>query len=173
MRTIKCCVDGATEELLTIKIKMKLLFYSILFAFRNSNTSWTDSRRQVDEDTECVTVGMMNSQSTRRKKPVPVPICPTIISRELSWDRTWASGTQLTNEPHFYFKYLARTAQWTPRLCHKNRSCNAVERYDLCPEIHIKHIHAVCGQNIVFLNVKTWWYIRLPLSHSLHELAWL
>ena len=67
---IKCCVDGATEQLLTIKIKTKHLFYPMLFVFRNSYTFWAIPRRHVNEYIEYVTGGMMTGQSTRRN-PCP------------------------------------------------------------------------------------------------------
>ena len=29
----------------------------------------------------------------------------------------------------------------------------------VCSEIHTKHIHTLCGQNVELLTVKTWWYV--------------
>ena len=38
----------------------------------------------------------------------------------------------------------------------------------VCCKVYTKHIHTPCGQNVEFVNVKTWWYISQPLG-----LKWL
>ena len=30
----------------------------------------------------------------------------------------------------------------------------------VCSQINTKHINTVCGQNVEFFNVKTWWYVN-------------
>ena len=34
----------------------------------------------------------------------------------------------------------------------------------VCSEIHTKHINALCGQNVEFVNVQFSWYIKKPMD---------
>jgi hypothetical protein len=37
-------------------------------------------------------------------------------------------------------------------------------KVDVFSENHSKHVNALCGQDLEFSNVKTWWYIKQQLG---------
>jgi len=34
----------------------------------------------------------------------------------------------------------------------------------VCSQTSTKHTNAQCGQNIEFVNVKSWWFVQWPLG---------
>jgi hypothetical protein len=50
--------------------------------------------RMIDDDDYGAVGGMTIGRGNRstRRKPAPVPLCPTQIPHDLTWDRTWATA---------------------------------------------------------------------------------
>jgi hypothetical protein len=68
------------------------------------------------------------------------------------------------DDPKLYSKTPYRAVNGL-RLGHKHQSINAIYCREITAvgsEIHTEHVNSrtLCGQNVEFCNVKTWWYIE-------------
>jgi hypothetical protein len=102
------------------------------------------------------------------EKPIPVPLCPPQISRELDWDRTRVSavrGQWLTAwamaRPKLTLTWIMKFSTYrtvnTLLLGNKSRPINVIEGIlAVCSESYTIYlnIRLLCGQNAEFFNIQ-------------------